>query len=146
MTVDTELADVGIDLSSQRPRVVRALVYIAEHYREPITVDDVAAAAGCSQRALQNRFRTELGMRPFEAIQRLRLRWARQFLLQQTAGIVHIKEVAAAAGMPHAGRFSVRYRELYGETPTETLRWRLDAQWAARAKKSSRTPFPWNSA
>ncbi|SBN64471.1 Helix-turn-helix domain-containing protein [Curtobacterium sp. 9128] len=128
MTVDRELADVGINLSSQRPRVARALVYIAEHYREPITVDDVAAAAGCGDRVLQDRFRTELGVRPFEVIQRLRLQWARQFLLQQTAGVVHIREVAAASGMPHAGRFSVRYRERYGETPSETLQWRLDAQ------------------
>ncbi|MFJ3383983.1 MULTISPECIES: helix-turn-helix domain-containing protein [unclassified Curtobacterium] len=142
MTAAGELAGIGIQLDQQDPRVQRALVFIVTHYLRPITVAEIRNAAGCSERTLQARFRSDLAMHPSEAVLRLRLQRARQ-ILQQSSGILLVKSVAQSVGIAHAGRFAVRYREQYGETPTQTLHRRLDGDWAERAKRISRTPFPW---
>jgi transcriptional regulator GlxA family with amidase domain len=113
------LERVGIDLEAQRPRVAEALAFIAEHFREPITADQIAEAGGYSQRGMQDAFRRDLGRTSTDLMIELRLRAARDALTDALETRT-VKEIAMSSGAQHAGRFSTRYRTLFGETPTQT--------------------------
>jgi len=119
MTADHDLDFIGIDVTSQRPRVRAALEYIADHYCEAFEIRDLLAACGYAERGLQDALSRDVGMTATALIMRLRLEEGRRILLR-TPSSFPVLEVAKAVGMPHAGRFSVRYRALFGETPTQT--------------------------
>ncbi|GAA2751263.1 helix-turn-helix domain-containing protein [Amnibacterium kyonggiense] len=101
----------------------RALAHIDEHSAEPLTVGEIAAAARVSIRGLQSAFRRELGVTPLERLHTVRLAAAREDLLRAdaTAGTT-VAEVAHRWGFGHAARFAARYRAVYGEAPSHTLR------------------------
>lgn len=101
----------------------RAIEFMDEHAHEPISIDDVAAAARVGPRALQQAFRRHRDTTPLEYLREVRMERAHRDLTDgdPTRG----DTVAAAAtrwGFPHAGRFSVQYRERYGRSPRTTLR------------------------
>lgn len=121
MSSNRDLERAGIALEMHRPKVAAALAFIAEHFREPVTVDEIAAAGSYSQRGLQDAFRRDIDRTPTDIIIELRLRAARDLLLHGR-GAFTVQEVATKVSMPHAGRFADRYRELFNETPRQTLR------------------------
>lgn len=101
----------------------RAMEFMDEHAHEPVTIDDVAAAARVGPRALQQAFRRHRGTTPLEYLREVRMQRAHRDL--SDADPTRGDTVAAAAarwGFPHAGRFSVQYRERYGRSPRNTLR------------------------
>ncbi len=100
--------------------VRRAMAYIDEHAHEPITVDDVAEAAGISTRGLQYAFRRALDTTPMEWLRRARLAGAHRALSQPGAGAV--AEIARQWGFEHPSRFAAHYRAAYGVNPGHTLR------------------------
>ncbi|XPP27808.1 MAG: AraC family transcriptional regulator [Leucobacter sp.] len=73
-------------------------------------------------RTLQENVQRELGMSLAEALRRNRLRAARSMLLQADPTRCSVTEIAMRCGFRHLGRFSVEYREAFGEKPSETLR------------------------
>jgi AraC-like DNA-binding protein len=108
------------------PRAVaRAEEYMAANACEPITSADVAAVAGVGARALYAAFHAHRGYSPMTFLRERRFELARARLLAAPHSTVGA--VALDAGFEHLGRFSVGYRQRYGETPTETLR-RVRAQ------------------
>lgn len=102
----------------------RAMTYCEEHAAEPISVADLAAAAGLSVRQLQRGFREYLGIGPLEYLRRVRLDQVHQELLAVAQGraIGTVTEIATRWGFVHLGRFSEYYREIYGRPPSHTLR------------------------
>lgn len=103
--------------------VRRALAYIDDHLGEPISVVDIAAAARLSPRGLQAAFRRDLGVTPIEQVQIARLTAVREELLRADASQgVTVAEVAHRWGFAHLARFAARYRAVYGENPSQTLR------------------------
>lgn len=102
--------------------VRRAVEYIESHAEMPLTVGEIAAAAGVGIRALQQGFQTALGIEPMRYLREVRLARARQDLLTMDIDEAGVAEVAYRWGFAHLGRFARRYRELYGETPSDTLR------------------------
>ncbi|WFR68014.1 helix-turn-helix transcriptional regulator [Curtobacterium flaccumfaciens] len=121
MSTIRDLERIGIDVNAQTPAVAASLTFIAEHYLERLTADQIAAAGGHATRTMQEAFRRDLDRTAITIILELRLRAARD-ILQRGGGPIVIRDVAARVGWAHPGRFSVRYRELFGETPMETLR------------------------
>jgi AraC-like DNA-binding protein len=85
------------------------------------SLDDLAVIAGISARSLQRQFRASLGQTPIEALRTIRLERARRGLLLAARGQT-ISDIALCCGSSHLGRFSIEYRRLYGETPSQTLR------------------------
>ncbi|WP_181433438.1 helix-turn-helix domain-containing protein [Curtobacterium sp. MCPF17_031] len=102
--------------------VVRALDYIEAHLTEPITTADLAAAAGLSQRGLQQAFGRNDLPTPLEALREARLRRARTLLADARPGEVSVATVARQLGFVHLGRFAGYYAERFGERPSDTLR------------------------
>jgi AraC-like DNA-binding protein len=101
--------------------VRRAEAYIEAHLRDAMTMEQIARASGASLRSLQESFRKARGVTLSEFIQRRRLELFHRRLSDPSAPS-SIIEIAYSVGLAHLGRAAAAYRELYGETPRETLR------------------------
>lgn len=106
------------------PAVVRrAVAFVDSHASLPITVTDVARAAGVGPRALQLAFERHLGCSPMAHVRRVRLECAHREL--QSADPTSGDTVAAIArrwGFAKPDRFAAAYRQAYGVPPSHTLR------------------------
>ena len=106
------------------PAVVRrAVADIDAHAAEPITLDQIAAVAGLSPRALQAGFRRHLDTTPTGYLGQVRLEGAHRDL--QTADPTTGATVAGIArrwGFPDHSRFTAAYRTTFGRLPSHTLR------------------------
>ncbi|MEU1941064.1 AraC family transcriptional regulator [Streptomyces sp. NPDC059474] len=104
--------------SPARPRTLRAaLAHVEAHLTEPVTLGDLATAAGCSARTISGAFREHLGMSPMVYVLGLRLDRVREELLttDDPVGVV-----AYRWGLTHLGRFARQYRQRFGELPSVT--------------------------
>lgn len=99
--------------------VRRAEAYFRDHADQAIRMEDVAAAAGCSVRALQYAFRRFRDTTPHAALMQARLELARAALAHGEASTTSI---ARCYGFTNAGRFAAAYAGRFGETPSETRR------------------------
>lgn len=91
---------------------------------EPVFVLDLCRAMGISQPTLFRAFRQTLGIGPKEYLQIRRLHLSRQRLLHDPDPGVSVQTVAYDLGFWHLGRFGSAYRTMFGEMPSQTLRWR----------------------
>ncbi|WIB34378.1 helix-turn-helix transcriptional regulator [Curtobacterium sp. MCSS17_005] len=98
--------------------VRRATRFMKANLRRRVTAVDIAAAAGCSPRALQLVFQRELNTTPMRYLRGLRIAAAHAQLLadHQTP----VGQLAGHWGFTNPGRFAAAYRARYGETPTAT--------------------------
>lgn len=87
--------------------------------QETITVADLGRLVKRSVHSIQQDFRDHRGCTP-TAFLRARRLLARQLLL--TGPDTRVSQVALACGFRHLGRFSVAYRQQFGETPSRTRR------------------------
>ena len=108
-------------IGSRSMRVARsAQDYIEEHYRGTMRMEDLCRCTGVSLRTLQQYFAEYFQLSPSNFIRVRRLHAARQAFL--AAGPDHtVSRIAIDSGFTHLGRFSVNYREHFGESPSETL-------------------------
>ncbi len=87
-----------------------------------LDVDALAAELSTSPRTLYRAFANCLGMGPYEYFTVLRLHAFRRAV--QRGGRVPgaVTRAASDLGFEHMGRFARRYRRLFGELPSQTLR------------------------
>jgi len=98
------------------PRVGAALDYARAHFREPVGVAEMAAAAGLSRHYFSRRFQAETRRTPAAFLKTLRLAEAAR-LLQESGPAPGIKAVAAASGFGDIHHFIKSFRQAYGVTP-----------------------------
>ncbi|MFC7533931.1 AraC family transcriptional regulator [Actinoplanes sp. GCM10030250] len=106
------------------PAVVRrAMAYIDEHAAEPITLEDIAAAARIGIRGLQAAFARQGDTTPMGHLRRVRMTGAHRDLRSgdRSRGDT-VAAIAGRWGFTTPGRFSVEYRKIYGRSPGHTLR------------------------
>ncbi|KQT84093.1 AraC family transcriptional regulator [Aurantimonas sp. Leaf443] len=102
-------------------RVVRrARDYMEAHLATPMTVAEIAAAAGVSVRVLQLTFRKEIDRTPIQYILERRLDLVRDELARAGPD-TRISQVSTRWGFTSASDFSARYKARFGCTPTQTL-------------------------
>jgi len=101
--------------------VRRGEAYMRTHGDRPIRIADVAAAAGCSVRNLNDVFRRFRGTTPLAALHGIRLESVRAALLAGAQG-ESAAAVARRYGFTNASRFAAAYRRRFGEAPVETAR------------------------
>jgi AraC-like DNA-binding protein len=103
--------------------VRRAMAFMDEYAGRPITLTDIATAAGVVPRTLQYAFLHHGDTTPLAYLRRVRLALAHDQLLAAQAGDgTTIAAVAARWGYARPGRFAAAYRKAYGEAPSRTLR------------------------
>jgi AraC-like DNA-binding protein len=102
--------------------VRRAEEFIRAHASEPITFEDVVAAAGASSRSLHAAFRKYRGTTPMRLLKRHRLDLARRQLLSSRHSGESVTNVALNCGFMHLSRFASEYKACFGESPSQTRR------------------------
>jgi AraC-like DNA-binding protein len=118
----TVLGDGAAPVRQVLPRHVRLAVdYMRANVGTPILIREVAAACGVTVRALEQGFRRSLDTTPLAYLRKIRLDAAR-LDLQLDSGRHSIGDVARRWGFVDLGRFSARYRQAYGELPSQTRR------------------------
>jgi AraC-like DNA-binding protein len=105
--------------STHRDAIDRLEAYIAQRLCAPVSLFDLAKAAGLSVRSLHSLCRQRWNESPMTVLRHRRLDAARRRLLQ---GDANVTEVALDHGFGHLGRFSSYYRERFGELPSATAR------------------------
>jgi len=103
--------------------VRRAAAFMDAHAGRPVTVAEVAGAAGVSVRALQYAFRSHYGITPTGYLRRVRLERAhRQLQTADPAAGMTVAEAARRWGWANQAKFAAAYRAQYGVPPSHTLR------------------------
>ncbi|MEZ5786949.1 MAG: helix-turn-helix domain-containing protein [Xanthobacteraceae bacterium] len=101
-------------------QVQKAEAWIEANLANAIGVEDIATAIGVSPRALQTAFRRVRGYSPINAVFRRRLERSRAALVAAGPNDT-VTKIATDLGFFELGRFAVRYRQEFGEKPSETL-------------------------
>jgi AraC-like DNA-binding protein len=120
-TVDSEWLYAGkmADAATLRPAVrhlVRARDLADARYTEPLTVDDLAAAACLSRAHFSRQFRRTFGQTPYAYLLARRLERAAT-LLRGTD--YPVADICMQVGLSSVGSFTSSFRRAYGVTPTE---------------------------
>ena len=86
-------------------RVGRALRFIRNHTRQPFSVNEVAAAAGVSRRALERRFRETMGVSLLQEIRRARTDEIARLLLETNLPVAEIAGTLGFGDSQHIARY-----------------------------------------
>ena len=117
-------SDIGSNRGSPRKRFLacrRALIH-AEKLNHPISVDELAVQAGVSRRILQIGFKETLDVSPHRYLRNLRLNGLHRDLRRASPRSSTVTEMAVHWGFTDLGRTAGVYKNLFGETPSETLK------------------------
>jgi AraC-like DNA-binding protein len=101
--------------------VKRAEAFIEAHCSEPLELLEIANAVGVSSRTLRDGFQHFKGVSPMQFVRQLRLKRARD-ALREAPSDMRVAQIALDCGFTHLGRFAVAYKEVFGESPSDTLR------------------------
>ncbi|WP_206956907.1 helix-turn-helix transcriptional regulator [Trinickia acidisoli] len=119
-TVSAQLDDVGVRLTG---KYRRAYQFVLDNLgRRDLSVREVAAAIGVTERALQSAFRSLLGLSPRELIRRERMKRIRAELMSGAAqGDASVLRAASRWGVESRSTLLLSYRKQFHEAPSETL-------------------------
>ena len=94
------------------------------------SVEQIAEAAGVSERTLLRGFQDIVGMGTVHYLKLWKLNAVRRSLLTKRHEYETTTALLSAHGVTEFGRFAGEYKHLFGETPSETLAMRSDHQAA----------------
>jgi len=126
ITVLLSIEDFSAQLSHslQRMQLVKQLEqYMLAHLDQPLTIEQLCAVAGISERSLNNYFHDLLDISPIAYFKALRLNRVRSALKLADPTIDKVTSIAKQWGFQHMGYFSMDYKAMFGESPSKTL-WR----------------------
>ena len=113
----------GLDMPAALPTSTRrARDYIHAHAADVPSVADIADAAGVGVRALARGFERHFGVSPQRYLQEYRLDRVREELRAAVGSATTVTSIAAQWGFWQLGSFAARYRERFGESPSQTLK------------------------
>jgi AraC-like DNA-binding protein len=101
--------------------VRRAEEHVRAHWREPISIGDLAGAANVSVRSLFNGFRRFRGLTPMGYLKALRLDLAHDELRRADPAERSVTEIAMACGFTHMSKFARDFAGRFGERPSAVL-------------------------
>jgi len=102
--------------------LVRRAMDFASSIDGPVRISDLCMALNASPRTLELAFSKIVGMGPHSFFRISRMNRVRMMLLKADSRESRVTDIAGALGFSELGRFSVQYREFFGESPSETLR------------------------
>jgi transcriptional regulator GlxA family with amidase domain len=88
----------------------------------PLYLTEICAAIGVAERTLRAACEEHLGMGPIRYLSLRRMHLVRRALLRADPSTATVTRIATDHGFWELGRFSVAYRALFGEPPSESLR------------------------
>ena len=96
-------------------RLIKAAALMEANIEEPMSLDDLAASIGVSRRQIERLFKRHLDQVPTKYYLEIRLRRARELLLQTSMSIMDITTACGFQSPPH---FSKCYRNAFGYPPS----------------------------
>ncbi len=93
--------------------------YLESHLSDRLRMVDISRVSCVSERTLERLFKKAFGITPSAYITLLRLHKARGELSKKTNQDRSIAQIAMDLGFTHLGRFSISYREQFGQSPSE---------------------------
>jgi AraC family ethanolamine operon transcriptional activator len=107
---------------STRDIIVRCRNALEEQPRLRMNVSDLVSVSQVSERTLRNAFNTYFGVSPGRYLQIRLIRDVHQDLLKADPDHGSVTGILLRRGVWEFGRFASRYRRIYGEVPSVTLR------------------------
>ncbi|MFQ4135954.1 helix-turn-helix domain-containing protein [Nodosilinea sp. PGN35] len=101
--------------------VAAAKAYIMAHLDQPLTLAEICQAVYASKRSLHYGFQEMLGMGPMAFVKVQRLHGIRRALLYADSKPETVAQIAHQWGFLSLGHFSRDYKQLFGESPSQTL-------------------------
>jgi transcriptional regulator GlxA family with amidase domain len=102
--------------------VARFEEFLEANPDRPLYLAEICPAIGVGERTLRVACEKYLGMGPIRYLSSRRMHLARRALLRADPTTATVTRIATDHGFWEFGRFSVTYRSVFGETPSETLR------------------------
>jgi len=99
--------------------LIKAAALMEAHIENPMSLDELAASVGVSRRQIERLFKRHLNRVPTRYYLELRLRRARELLLQTPMSVMDITIACGFQSPPH---FSKCYRSLFGYPPSAERR------------------------
>jgi AraC-like DNA-binding protein len=119
-----EGAGVGTTIGNRRHEAVLARFeeFLEAHPDRPLYLTEICTALGVSERSLRATCEEHLGMGPIRFLTLRRMHLVRRSLLGADRSKATVTGIVTDHGFWELGRFSVAYRMMFGESPSETLR------------------------
>jgi len=95
--------------------ILDAVKFMENHVADPVSLPDLALAAGVSERQLNRLFQQKLGRSTMGYYRDLRLDKARNLL---TNSSLPLTEIAYATGFANSSHFSRLFSEYFGRAPS----------------------------
>lgn len=110
------------ELGDSCPSFERIVQYIEDNLKQDIGLEQLAEVVRMSPRSLYALFERHAGTTPKHYIRNRKLEKVHACLIDPTARVRNVTEVALDYGFLHLGRFSESYKSTFGELPSDTLR------------------------
>lgn len=95
-------------------RIGRVTAHIEAHLHEELSVEVLARVAALSVSRLAHLFRDRMGLSPMQFLEMRRIEKAKHLLLTTD---LPVQQIGLHTGFPNAQHFSVRFRQLAGQSP-----------------------------
>jgi AraC family ethanolamine operon transcriptional activator len=89
---------------------------------QPLRVGELCRELSVSERTLRHAFCDVTGLSPLDYLKILRLNCVNRTLREADPAELLVKQAAYSNGFTHLGQFSRDYKQLFGESPSQTLR------------------------
>lgn len=96
------------------PVLARAMECIRERYQEPLSVREIAGAAGCTDRTLRSHFHAAMQLPPLDFLQRYRIAQAKTLIRYSD---YTLKQIAEQVGFQTVHHFTRLFTATEGQTP-----------------------------
>jgi transcriptional regulator GlxA family with amidase domain len=107
-----------------QPQLSEAVTLMENNIEETLSTDDIAQLVGLSRRQLERQFKQYLGTMPSRYYLELRLKKARQLLLESNSSIV---QIGLLCGFSSGAHFSTAFGAQFGFTPREERQRKLSS-------------------
>jgi AraC-like DNA-binding protein len=101
--------------------LARFVEFLKAHPDRPLYLSEICPAIGVAERTLRATCEQHLGIGPIRYLTLRRMHLVRQALLHSHRSTATVTQIVTNHGFWELGRFSVAYRMLFGESPSETL-------------------------
>jgi AraC-like DNA-binding protein len=119
---ETETSKMSTGVLRHEIIVARFEEFLEANPDQPLYLTEICAAIGVAERTLRVACEEHLGMGPIRYLSLRRMHLVRRALLRADPSTATVTRVATDHGFWELGRFSVAYRTLFGESPSESLR------------------------
>ncbi len=117
---DTERQKTG---RTEKIQIANAEDYLFSNLTNSVSRAELAEVAGVSIRSLSRAFMRRHGVGPMKFLKQRRLEAVRMELINARSDKTKVSDVALRYGFTELGKFSLLYRSIYDERPSETLKY-----------------------